>query len=117
MSELYCKGLTKREYNAMYYRANTEKAKAQASAFQKANPERAAAYRAGVDPDTVTQRPLVCEVCLSPPRGKRALHLDHDHSTGLFRGWLCHGCNAAIGWARDSPDTLRNLATYLVRSK
>lgn len=40
---------------------------------------------------------------------------DHDHATGDFRGWLCNGCNAALGFARDNPATLRALATYLER--
>ena len=24
-------------------------------------------------------------------------HADHDHATGLFRAWLCPGCNTAEG--------------------
>ena len=39
--------------------------------------------------------------------------LDHDHATGLFRGVLCRGCNSALGFARDNPETLRALALYL----
>lgn len=43
------------------------------------------------------------------------LHVDHCHRTGRVRGLLCHGCNVAIGHARDNPQTLRNLAAYLER--
>ena len=42
--------------------------------------------------------------------------LDHDHSTGEFRGWLCDDCNGALGKALDNPKTLRRLADYLERS-
>jgi hypothetical protein len=33
-----------------------------------------------------------CAVC-----GRRSDFLDHDHKTGLVRGWLCHSCNTAEG--------------------
>ena len=59
-------------------------------------------------------RPTVCEVCGSAPT-TRGLHFDHDHKTGLFRGWLCHGCNIALGSAKDKPEILRKLAEYLER--
>ncbi|MFH8804036.1 endonuclease domain-containing protein [Streptomyces sp. NPDC017936] len=42
-----------------------------------------------------------CAIC-----GKvRDLVCDHDHETGLVRGWLCHSCNTAEGthW---EPDTI-----------
>lgn len=41
--------------------------------------------------------------------------VDHCHATGVVRGLLCNGCNAALGLAGDSPATLRRLATYLER--
>lgn len=35
------------------------------------------------------------------------LHLDHDHDSGMIRGFLCRGCNLAEGkhsrWCTDSP--------------
>jgi hypothetical protein len=40
---------------------------------------------------------------------------DHCHKTNQFRGWLCHGCNLALGIVRDNPDILRNMIAYLKR--
>lgn len=48
----------------------------------------------------------VCAVCGAEPK-HRHLHLDHDHSTGSVRAFLCSHCNVAIGMAGDSPDRLR----------
>lgn len=40
---------------------------------------------------------VMCEVCSSTnPRHKRGWNADHDHSTGCFRGIVCHPCNIAI---------------------
>jgi Recombination endonuclease VII len=56
-------------------------------------------------------RPQVCEICGTV--GKKGVVWDHDHSTGLFRGWLCQFCNLALGNVRDRPNVLRALADYL----
>jgi hypothetical protein len=53
-------------------------------------------------------RPSHCEVCGAP----RAVW-DHDHQTGLFRGWLCARCNQTLGKVEDNPDLLLKLADYL----
>jgi Recombination endonuclease VII len=54
-------------------------------------------------------RPDVCEICgRSGP-----ICFDHNHLNGAFRGWLCAGCNAALGMAHDDPELLRKLALYL----
>ncbi len=55
----------------------------------------------------------VCAVCLASPRSGKKLSVDHDHDSGEIRGLLCHGCNVAIGFARDDPRRLRLLAQYL----
>lgn len=52
-----------------------------------------------------------CEVC----KKKCVTRYDHDHATGKFRGWLCNGCNVALGNVYDNPETLRKLADYLER--
>jgi hypothetical protein len=42
-----------------------------------------------------------CAIC-----GKaRDLVCDHDHETGLVRGWLCQSCNTAEG-THQEPDTI-----------
>jgi len=56
-----------------------------------------------------------CAICGDPP-GKRGLHLDHDHLTGIVRGLLCHRCNFGIGLFRDSEELLMRAITYLGRS-
>lgn len=54
-----------------------------------------------------------CFICHAPEGGSRRLHVDHCHTTGTFRGWLCKGCNHALGMVNDSPERLRSLAAYL----
>ena len=54
-------------------------------------------------------RPERCEVCGS----KDKICLDHCHANHKFRGWLCNGCNTALGHVKDNPHTLRKLAEYL----
>ena len=67
-----------------------------------------------------------CVVCGSVER----LCLDHDHNyegTGdhagrhvcddCFRGILCGGCNKALGFVYDNPDTLMKLSYYLASKK
>ena len=42
--------------------------------------------------------PLLCEICGREPPPKRRLSLDHCHTTGKFRGWLCPACNTGMGF-------------------
>lgn len=63
-------------------------------------------------------KPERCDVCkMHTKDNRRGLHYDHDHKTGKFRGWLCAGCNVAIGFAKDNPKTLIALAKYLIENK
>ena len=40
-------------------------------------------------------------------------HVDHDHKTSKIRGILCGHCNFALGHAKDDPNRLVAMATYL----
>jgi len=57
----------------------------------------------------------VCFICQEPQQRSRNKYLcvDHCHDTGEVRKLLCHKCNAALGYADDSPDRLRRMAQYL----
>lgn len=50
-----------------------------------------------------------CAICKSEP----AMHVDHDHETGLIRGVLCFGCNGGLGQFRDDATTLARAIEYL----
>ncbi len=55
-----------------------------------------------------------CFVCSIPEiECIQKLHMDHNHETGEFRGWLCNKCNASIGIMRESPELLLRLAEYV----
>ena len=79
---------------------------------------RKAAKRLGLDPKEMEQRWSdhngKCEICQRvPSKDERRLHMDHDHVSGKFRGFLCNNCNAGIGRFLDSPSLLRAAAKYL----
>jgi hypothetical protein len=88
--------------DAMKYAANREEVLAKKKAYNRRIRE-AQAPR---------PRPTLCEVC-KRPSGKKALHWDHEHSLGGFRGWICTKCNAILGYADDNPEILEALAFYL----
>jgi hypothetical protein len=58
----------------------------------------------------VAEHGPACQLCGNVPR--RGLDEDHDHHTGLHRGWLCHRCNRALpNWV--TPRWLVLAALYL----
>jgi uncharacterized Zn finger protein (UPF0148 family) len=50
-----------------------------------------------------------CDICKLDTK----LCWDHDHITGLHRGWLCHHCNVGIGFLKDSVKNLQAAIEYL----
>jgi hypothetical protein len=52
-----------------------------------------------------------CEICGS----EETLCVDHDHTTGIFRGALCGNCNRSIGQLGDTAAGLRKALAYLER--
>ena len=56
-----------------------------------------------------------CDICLKPESEcSTLLHLDHDHGTGKFRGWLCCQCNLGLGMFSDSCTILNKASEYLI---
>lgn len=53
-----------------------------------------------------------CRICRAPDPNC----VDHDHTTGRFRGVLCSPCNAGLGLLRDDPERIRAAIRYLERS-
>lgn len=54
----------------------------------------------------------VCDCCgVHDELGK--LHLDHDHKTNKFRGYLCRSCNTGVGSLGDNIEGLQRALTYL----
>lgn len=60
------------------------------------------------DPETIAQTFTgKCHACgVDESTLSKRLHLDHCHTTGKFRGWICGGCNRALGIVNDNPDKL-----------
>jgi hypothetical protein len=44
---------------------------------------------------------------------KRALAVDHCHTTNKIRGLLCHKCNLILGYAHDDVEILKSAIEYL----
>ncbi len=67
----------------------------------------------------------VCPICqknkqqISLHRSSRmgSFVLDHDHEKKVFRGWLCHCCNTALGMLGDNLDTIQRAYNYLKEFK
>lgn len=61
----------------------------------------------------------LCAICRRPGNvctgkdSKGSLAVDHNHTTGVIRGLLCHRCNTGLGAFLDKPGLLRIAALYL----
>lgn len=51
----------------------------------------------------------VCAICRVAP----AVHVDHDHATGVVRALLCFNCNGGLGQFKDDPHVLRAAADFV----
>lgn len=104
----------RRRVNAKAYRAaNPERCRQWKRDWRARNVERSRAMsrKSNGIPEPTRPAPVTCELCnRGEPRG---LFVDHDHATGLFRGWLCHKCNTGLGHFRDDRTLLLRAARYL----
>lgn len=56
---------------------------------------------------------IACEICFVSV----ATTVDHCHSTGRRRGYLCGLCNSGLGMFKDDEDNLERAISYLQRSR
>jgi hypothetical protein len=111
----------KRLWDADRYQRDKTKRRAANEEWKGANLEQykkvqlAAKQRWSGIPEPTRPMPERCECC-GRTKGKKALHIDHCHLTGVFRGWLCFRCNAAIGLLGDTTDGTRRATAYLERA-
>jgi hypothetical protein len=82
---------------------------------------RRATCRFCVAADDAQRRRLAKHV--GPPASAREIcrregptELDHDHTTGAFRGWICRPCNLGLGKLGDDVAGVRRAIAYLLRS-
>lgn len=52
----------------------------------------------------------ICPIC---NREANKYYLDHNWESKNFRGWLCNGCNVALGLFKDDINILKNAIKYL----
>jgi hypothetical protein len=64
-------------------------------------------------PEPTRPMPAACECC---SKEFKQLCCDHNHETGIFRGWLCNDCNLAIGRLGDNLEGIQNAERYLTRA-
>jgi hypothetical protein len=91
----------------------TEKSRVRMKRLRDANPEKYRSYQRKRDglPDPTRSQPALCECC----ERRSATHLDHDHKTGAFRGWLCGHCNRGIGQLGDDVHGIMRAMSYLTK--
>ena len=56
--------------------------------------------------------PTPCDCCGAVMQPEN-IQLDHDHTTHVFRGWLCKACNSGIGKMGDNIEGLEKGIAYL----
>ena len=105
-----------------YYAKYRSREKLRSVNWTKANPlkakERDLLYRYNITLEEkekiLVEQNGVCAVCKRPQSDfKKALSVDHDHSTHLIRGLLCWHCNAMLPTRKNLEQLFINLLEYI----
>lgn len=67
----------------------------------------------GLTDQQIDAQPDGCAICGEPCSTGRRPSADHDHATGVFRGWLCVRHNMGIGYFQDDISQLEAAIAYL----
>ena len=61
---------------------------------------------------------FICPICgKNSIVGISKIVLDHDHSNGKVRGWLCESCNTGIGRFDDDYEIVYKAVKWLMRGR
>lgn len=117
------------EYNKRHRLKNLDKVKAVSRLYYLNNKEQSLQYgwkQKGILNDAgkyftlndyklaLEQCNSLCQICGSDGTNhKKGLVVDHNHTTGYFRGILCAFCNTALGYMKDNQETLKKAIAYL----
>lgn len=110
-----------RLWDAARYQRDKAKRRAANEAWKTANPEQYKRVQLEAKqrwlglPEPIRPRPGACECC-GRKSTKKALHLEHCHLTGKFRGWVCFQCNTGIALLGDTLGAVRRAVAYLERA-
>lgn len=100
-------------------RVCAQRARNSTTEFQQKNRDRYYLRRYGLTKEEADEiKAQGCAICgrtEAPGRWGNGMHIDHDHTTGIVRGVLCHGCNVSLGHFQDDPDLLEQAVAYLRR--
>lgn len=108
------------ERQKAYQKANPDKVRAARQRYAERHPEKIRAHHRRKNwlvqgcPEPTRPEPTNCECCGRTET--KALALDHCHTTGAFRGWLCSRCNLAIGKLGDTAEGVKMALEYLNRA-
>ena len=109
-----CKNLESK----IWYENNKDRKKQLSKEYRHIKKDKDLQSTYGIDLATYNQMLVTqgrrCKICQTPQGDlKRAMCVDHDHSTGKVRGLLCDTCNRSLGLLKDNVNILTRAVDYL----
>lgn len=109
-----CKDCHNLYIRTVWYPKNQQKQIKSSEKWRKKNHVKKLAYRYNTSEkeilDMLTKQDGKCAIC---KKKTNVPHLDHCHSSGILRGWLCRECNLGLGLFQDNKQVLKNAIKYL----
>ena len=112
------------ESHRKWAKKNPEKIKESQKTWKERHPDKRKLYtrnsrirKYGISPETyyemLKNQGNECAICKGKST-RRAMNIDHNHTTGKVRGLLCDGCNLKLGFVENSffEKALQYLAQY-----
>lgn len=110
------------KYLTNYRKINRTKVLTRKQKWKKNNPDKVKSSALmsdyGINLDTynlmLIGQNYCCAICKRHRSNfKKALHVDHCHTTNKIRGLLCLSCNRALGLLTDNKEYFKSAAAYL----